>query len=36
VLDDIAEIEGVLKTKAGNIELSGKVEGDGSADISLK
>jgi hypothetical protein len=36
VLDDIAEIEGVLKTKAGNIELSGKVKGDGSADISLK
>jgi hypothetical protein len=36
VLDDIAEIEGVLKTKAGNIELSGKVKVDGSADISLK
>jgi hypothetical protein len=36
VLDDITEIEGVLKTKAGNIELSGKVKGDGSADISLK
>jgi hypothetical protein len=36
VLDDIAEIEGTLKTKAGNIELSGKVKGDGSADISLK
>jgi len=36
VLDNIAEIEGTLKTKAGNIELSGKVKGDGSADISLK
>jgi len=36
VLDDIAEIEGKLKTKSGDIELSGKVKGDGSAYISLK
>ncbi len=37
VLDDIADIEGKLKTKGGGIiELSGRVKGDGSADISLK